>query len=376
MKIFGEKRAVISAGVALLIVTLLCMSQTVLAITLPTPQLQKAIYTIKELPIVGSLVGAKLFWQVGNSSANGDVDGFMVYRNDTLWKIIPEKKAKTTLAGEKGYTVSDKYYKWDRNRDKSYNYTVKAFKGDNFSNYSNVKSIYIVENDTVGPTKPTNLKVLDLNSGSVKVSWKASLDDRVCSVSTIRNRFLGVEPENNLKYGVFINGNKSGKEIKNNEIDINWLEPEKTYNISVFAHDQKGNPSQLSENITITTPKTIKKTKSKTTIERGNNILVNWLKMVNLDSFNRTADGLSQNITVTTLNTITKQGSEKKASSACFGGSLCMLGTKLQNSLNNFSFKGAKDKLLHGASIKNALADLNSLKSKVNLEGLRKKIKF
>jgi hypothetical protein len=64
--------------------------------------------------------------------------------------------------------------------------------------------------------------------------------------------------------------------------------------------------------------------------------------------------------------------------SAGLGRGLLSLGTKLQNSLNNYNFslKGTADKLFQGKTIKNALADLNSLKSSINVGQLINKIKF
>jgi hypothetical protein len=93
---------------------------------------------------------------------------------------------------------------------------------------------------------------------------------------------------------------------------------------------------------------------------------------------------VSQNLTVVTLNntnTVSSNGKLcsancKGITSAGLGGSLLNLGTKLYNGLNNLSLKGTTNKLFQGTTIKNVLADLNSLKSSINIGQLINKIKF
>lgn len=342
----------------LLFLTLFWMPLTVFAASLPTPDLQKAIYTLQELPITGSLASTKLFWQVDNGYADGKIDGFIVYRNNTLWKVVSEREARTVQDGKYGYEATDKYYKWDRNQNKTVTYTIRAFQGDNYSDYSNGKTVRIVEEDTIGPTSPTDLKVLELKGNTLKIGWSGSLDDQVSTLGALKDRILGKKPETNLDYQVFINGKLIGTKVKEDEYTIGLLIPEKTYNISVLALDAKGNPSKLSENLTVTMPKTknglINSTNRSNLSEGdifniGSNSLFDLLTPVKLSGLNNTTVLTKPNSSKNTVSISKNSISFLKGITSNFSNTI----TQTKNSLvtSNYALNWLDEKIEDGLSV-------------------------
>jgi len=342
----------------LLFLTSFWMPLTVFAASLSTPQLKKAIYTLRELPITGSIAGTKLFWQVDNGYADDKIDGFIIYRNNSICQIVSEREARTVLDGEYGYEAYDKYYKWDRNKNKTVTYTIRAFKGDNYSDYSNGKSVQIVEEDTVGPTIPTDLKVLELKGNTLKIGWSNSLDDQVSTLGALKDRILGKTPETNLDYQVFVNGKLIGTKVKGNDYTIGLLIPEKTYNISVLALDAKGNPSKLSENLTVTMPKTknglINSTNGSNLsggdiFNIGSNSLFDLLTPVKLSGLNNTTVLTKPNSSKNTVSISNNSISFLKGITSNFSNTI----TQTKNSLvaSNFALNWLDGKIKDGLSV-------------------------
>jgi len=315
-KMFKKALAVLT----LLTITMLNIPLTAWAVEKPPAPVLKKAFPVE----ITSSRGIKtdfiqLFWQVDDK----DVDGFKIYQNGKLIQTISTKKAKTEVSGEQGFGVRDSVPNLPVG---DYTYQVRSYKGSYLSEYSNALTVKLRSKvDNVAPTIPTNLTILNIKPTSVIIKWNKSSDDQFASIGAWSLLF-GKKPEDNVNYGLLVNGVELKDLTKMNIKTVGGLTPGTQYNLSVYAIDSRKNKS-----------------------------------------------GLSQNLSVVTLNDTT---SVKGVTSAGLGGGLLSLGTKLHNSLNNFSLKGTTDKLFRGKTIKNALAGLNSLKSSLGVDQLLNKIKF
>ena len=115
-------------------------------------------------------------------------------------------------------------------------YVVAKDAAGNVSTASNTLSITTLTNsDTEAPQPPTDLRVADVTTTSLVLSWTASTD----------NETVG-------EYEIFMEDAAVGK-ISGTSFNVRSLEPETTYQFKVRAIDNSGNTSEFSQVLEVTT---------------------------------------------------------------------------------------------------------------------------
>ncbi|MFC2151455.1 fibronectin type III domain-containing protein [Bacteroidota bacterium] len=170
--------------------------------------------------VIASNIGQNYVNLKWNASAdNNEVDKYIIYRNDDSLTITTN--------------TSKIIFGLDANTNYEF-YVVATDLADNKSDKSNILSVTTTQQiQLLSP--PTNILVSGITQTSFKLKWNPSIDNA-----------------GNLVYGIILDGSLIDK-TENTNYQVTGLNPSTTYKIHLIARDEKGNISEVSKGLKVTT---------------------------------------------------------------------------------------------------------------------------